>query len=80
MLSVFGASLSFEEMDRVCEEESNEGEGKRGCDDWLLQRKIKLPQRDEWDEGELGDSCCFGTRTIESSIDMDCVWKLHGGI
>ncbi|KAH9878988.1 hypothetical protein J1614_002423 [Plenodomus biglobosus] len=48
-------------------------------DDWLLERKVKTRQYDDdWDEGDLGDSCCFGTRTVE--IGMDCVWKLHGGV
>lgn len=48
-------------------------------DDWLLERKVKTRKYDDdWDEGDLGDSCCFGTRTVE--IGMDCVWKLHGGV
>jgi hypothetical protein len=29
-------------------------------------------------EGKLGDSGCFGTRTMR--IGDDCVWKLHGGV
>lgn len=47
-------------------------------DDWLLARTIKTPALDIWDEGELGDSCCFGVRTVESSTDS--VWKMHGGV
>jgi hypothetical protein len=85
MLSGFGASLSFEMEDEhehgLVAVEDEEGErDERGYDDWLLQRKVKIPQRDEWDEGELGDSCCFGTRTVKSAVGMDCVGKLHGGI
>jgi hypothetical protein len=83
MLSGFGASLSFEEREVgsasvLVEEQEKVGEVAT-YDDWLLQRKVKLP-RDEWDEGELEDSCCFGTRTVESTVGMDCVWKLRGGI
>lgn len=47
-------------------------------DDWLLERKVRIRQRDSRDEGELGNSCCFGTKVVD--ISMDCVWKLHGGI
>jgi hypothetical protein len=80
MLSVFEASLSFEghgsevNIAKV-ELEHHEDES---YDDWLLQRKVKTPRRDDWDEGDLGDSCCFGTRTVETGLD--CVWKLHGGV
>jgi hypothetical protein len=88
MLSVFGGSLSFEEgvlgeeSVLAVEDEQKGGEqDERGYDDWLLQRKVKLPRSDEWVvEGELSGSRCFGTRTVEDSIGMDCVWKLHGGI
>lgn len=51
-----------------------------GYDHWLLERKVRLPRRDDWHEGELGDSCCFGTRTVESSMARDCIWKIHGAI
>jgi hypothetical protein len=83
MWSGFGASLSFEvecelEHELVAVEDGKGERDERGYDDWLLQRKVKLPRRDDWDEGELGDSCCFGTRTVD--VGMDCVWQLHGGI
>jgi hypothetical protein len=43
-------------------------------DAWRRERKVRFYD----DEGELGDSCCFGTRTVETGLD--CVWKLHGGV
>jgi hypothetical protein len=49
-----------------------------GYDDWLLERKVRIPRDDVYNEGEMGDSCCFGTRTVD--IGRDCVWKLHGGV
>jgi hypothetical protein len=74
MLNVFGASLSFEsgyENDAVIEDGTNEVEK----EELQAERKVKV----HWDdEGELGDSCCFGTRTVE--VGLDCVWKLHGGV
>jgi starvation-inducible outer membrane lipoprotein len=60
----------------VAEEKSETVGG--GYDDWLLERKVKPPRIDDWEDGGLGDSCCFGTRTVE--IGMDCVWELHGGV
>lgn len=82
MLSVFEASLSFEKDDGepvVAEKPEDERhDDDESYNDWLLQRKVKTPRGDEWDDGDLGDSCCFGTRTVE--IGMDCVWKLHGGV
>jgi len=71
MLSGFVASLSFE----------------LGCDVGDVEEKVvateesegKVREEVQWyDEGELGDSCCFGTRTVD--MGLDCVWKLHGGI
>jgi hypothetical protein len=84
MLSDFGASLSFEEKE-ICSapvlvEDQKKVKEAVTYDDWLLQRRVKMPRQDDWDGGELGDSSCFGTRTVESSVGMDCVWKLHGGI
>ena len=32
-------------------------------DDWLLQRRVRV--RKSWAEEDVGDSCCFGTRTVE---------------
>ena len=45
-------------------------------DNWLLEKKVKV--RNTWTEEDVGDSCCFGTRTVD--MGMDCIWKLHGGI
>jgi len=82
MLSVFEASLSFEQPEDsgvgITEKVEVERHDDESYDDWLLQRKVKTPRKDEWDEDDLGDSCCFGTRTVE--MGTDCVWKLHGGI
>lgn len=51
-------------------------------DEWIFERKVKTQgQGDDagsiWNEGELGDSCCFGVRTVE--VGLDGVWTLHGG-
>jgi hypothetical protein len=74
MLNVFEANLSFEsgyENDVVIKDVTNEVEK----EEWQAERKVKV----HWDDkGELGDSCCFGTRTVE--VGFDCVWKLHGGV
>lgn len=32
-------------------------------DDWLLQKRVRV--RKSWAEEDVGDSCCFGTRTVE---------------
>lgn len=83
MWSAFGASLSSELgfEDRGREEVSGLGDGGKMEDvpnnDWLSTRKVKVHNM-EYDEGELGDSCCFGTRTVEAGLG--CVWKLHGGV
>jgi hypothetical protein len=52
-------------------------------DTWLLEKRVKI--RNPWavddregEEEEVGDSCCFGTRTVD--MGMDCVWNLHGGV
>jgi len=79
MLSGFGASLSFESEFEEDQDEKNLGHtedmGGLESDDWHKERKVKV----QWDdEGELGDSCCFGTRTVE--MGLDCVWKMHGGV
>lgn len=80
MSSVFEGILSFE---RDKQEphliDSTHGTQENGrYDDWLLARKVKIPMVDDWNEGELGDSCCFGVRTVE--FNRGCVWKLHGGV
>lgn len=45
-------------------------------DTWLLEKRVKF--RSDWGEEDVGDSCCFGTRTVD--MGMDCIWKLHGGV
>lgn len=45
-------------------------------DNWLLEKKVRI--RSDWGEEDVGDSCCFGTRTVD--MGMDCIWKLHGGV
>jgi len=79
MSDVFAANSSFEseDMTSLVAQEPKMIQDSRKNDDWLLARKVRLPQRDR-EEEEVGDSCCFGTRTVE--VGMDCVWKLHGGV
>ena len=75
MLSVFEANLSFEQDNAgLVDKKQDLG----SSDDWRLQRKVKVSKAFAFDEEELGDSCCFGTRTVE--YGMDCIWKLHGGV
>lgn len=45
-------------------------------DTWLLEKRVKF--RSDWGDEDVGDSCCFGTRTVD--MGMDCIWKLHGGV
>ena len=56
-------------------------------DDWAAENRAANEYRKravEWDgieEEDIGDSCCFGTRTVRTAdIGSDCVWRLHGGI
>lgn len=47
-------------------------------DEWEFEKKVKVRKFEpDWEE-DVGDSCCWGTRTVD--IGMDCVWKIHGGI
>lgn len=49
-------------------------------DAWLLEKKVRNPWTEPFpgaDEENVGDSCCFGTRTVE--MGMDFVWRLDGG-
>jgi hypothetical protein len=60
-------------------EEANVGEWKE-VDEKSAKPRVKIQTWDD-DEGELGDSFCFGTRTVETiDFGLDCVWKLHGGV
>jgi len=75
MWSGFGGSLSFELMD-----EMEVADGKCGTDG-AAEVKVRIKHEyvdNGFVEGELGDSCCFGTRTVR--IGEDCIWKLHGGV
>jgi len=59
---------------------SSEGEEARRVEDEVVAAAAAA----EW-ELDVGDSCCFGTRTV-SSIDVipdvarDCLWKIHGSV
>ncbi|UPX11793.1 uncharacterized protein EKO05_0002381 [Ascochyta rabiei] len=50
-------------------------------DSWLLEKRVRI--RSGWaDEdgdrnGDVGDSCCFGTRTVHGGLYWG--WELHGG-
>ena len=49
-----------------------------GYDAWLVEKKVRV-KHVPWEDGtDVGDSCCFGTRTVE--VGRDCIWKLHGGV
>lgn len=79
MLRGFGGSLSFESdyniADGGVDGKGAVHEGER--EGWSKERKVKI-RIFEGEEGELGDSCCFGTRTVQGG--RDCAWKLHGGV
>ncbi len=75
MLSVFEASLSFEQEDTLL---ASKKQDVGGNDNWQSQRKVKILKPFAFEDEELGDSCCFGTRTVEFGVD--CIWKLHGGV
>lgn len=49
-----------------------------GYDAWLVEKKVRVKHVPWEDEMDVGDSCCFGTRTVE--VGRDCIWKLHGGV
>lgn len=80
----FEGSLTFElgceayTQERDREKHAHAAGG--GEADWQTQPRVKVRNMNinEDEEGELGDSCCFGTRTVE--VGLDCVWKLHGGL
>jgi hypothetical protein len=78
MSSSFEASLSFESGfdETVHDAEREEDMSRKTNDDWTGERKVKIQTWD--DEGELDDSCCFGTPTV--NVGADCIWKLHGGV
>jgi hypothetical protein len=45
-----------------------------------LEEDVQPTPRRSW-EDDVGDSCCFGTRTVRTmEIGMDCVWRIHGGV
>src|SRR5690242_21765113 len=50
-------------------------------DSWLLSRKVRSPWTEPYpsaDDEDVGDSCCFGTRTVDAGRGF--VWRLEGGI
>lgn len=49
----------------------------REYDNMKTNAKVSI-DHGKHDEEELGDSCCFGIRTVEAGVD--CIWKLHGGV
>jgi len=78
-----------QDADGVAETEKMQNPDGGNYDSWLLQRRVKIkrPHHDDvdWmsllgdgDGDELGDSCCFGTRTVQFGTDDDCIWKMHG--
>jgi hypothetical protein len=78
MLSGFVANLSSElgcDFGEI-------GDVRVGEEEQVVDResepKVNVQKKEWYDEGELGDSCCFGTRTVD--MGLDCVWKLHGGV
>jgi len=73
MLKSSGVSLIFENpIDDTTQQRG------MGFNNWLLEKKVRV-QGNLWDgEEDLGDSCCFGTRSME--IGLDYVWKLHEGV
>jgi hypothetical protein len=80
--SDFEANLSFEldsSNDDTNTKEDDCDRNEHGSDSWRTEQKIRILEEERWDEaGELGDSCCFGTRTVETGFDY--AWKLHGGV
>jgi hypothetical protein len=69
-------SLGYPVLRESAERVDNIDKRPQEYDNWLLEKKVKV--RNTWNEEDVGDSCCFGTRTVD--MGMDCVWKLHGGI
>jgi hypothetical protein len=79
MLSVFEEILSFEPEKTMNYKEAVRAEQlppEIRYDAWLRERKVTVPMGDEWIEGELGDSCCFGTRTVQSGRENP--WSITG--
>jgi hypothetical protein len=59
--------------------ESRGNSKEHGRDGWCTEQKTRILEEERWGEvGELGDSCCFGTRTVQTGLDY--VWMLHGGV
>jgi len=89
-----GGMLQEEEKDEV-DAQTQKPHHHGGYDSWLLERRVKVSpsahdDNDNWmnllgdSEGDVGDSCCFGTRTVQvgaavaAASAADCVWKMHG--
>lgn len=80
MSSVFAENLSFERPHLIPLDRLGPATQKHDVvyDAWLFERKVKIMNMPDWAKEELGDSCCFGTRTVETS--MNDVRRLHCGI
>lgn len=74
MLSVFAEISNFKNIEEAADPLGTRING--GRESWLLEKKVKISRRDEWLDGDLGDSCCFGTRTIQRGSETP--WKLYG--
>jgi hypothetical protein len=75
----FEANLSFE-MEMKMTTTGEELNGESGMDG-VGERRVGVRDgimNDTFIEGELGDSGCFGIRTVR--MGEDCIWKLHGGV
>lgn len=69
-------SLGYEVTRDVETQKENADTRPQEYDNWLLEKKVKI--RNDLGEEDVGDSCCFGTRTVD--MGMDCIRILHGGI
>lgn len=69
-------SLGYEVTRNTVEKKEHVSTRPPSYDNWLLERKVRF--RNDWDDEDVGDSCCFGTRTVD--MGMDCIWRLHGGV
>lgn len=84
MSSVFVANLTFEELgveaaEAVVNEIKVQPALKRASEESKDENLEPSPRR-TW-EYDVGDSCCFGTRTVRTmEFGMDCVWRMHGGV
>jgi hypothetical protein len=69
--------LNFETVKEDSKAEIHGASGMDGMGDAKVQIRHEYAENG-FVEGELGYSCCFGTRIMR--IGDDCVWKPHGGV